>query len=453
MLGKKAEVEFLHAEISAKEDKFIKAGGPQLLEYLSRIPEHEEERTNDKKRLAYSMPNDALSLLRKKLGERGYVVNDSENILLRQAFLAVCVAAETGQFVVLSGPPGSGKTSLTSNLAATLGAGYAAVPVRPAWIDPTDLLGFYNPSVRRYQPTPFTEKLLEAKDYSDNKNRLYFLVLDEMNLGRVENYAADFMAKLEKSKELGQFASIDLYSEETYRQLCWEQRRLCSVENEVKSKVDEVAEGCLLKQHLERYKSSLKIPAGLVLFGTINLDETTYHLSPKFLDRALVIQVTPTELILPKPQSDAVDEALHLKLEPVPDEGNAQCPENYWESIWQDDVQKWNKKYLLRLGVRLSHRFGQTFLKWMNVAHRAGMDKHQAADAFFLTKLLPVLSFRSNDVPDNDEEGTKKAVLKDWIAEIKKKQHPETKEQQYPETEKALDKMASKSSDFIRYLE
>ncbi len=139
------------------------------------------------------------------------------------------------------------------------------MPVRPAWIDATDLIGFYNPTANRYEPTPFLDNLLIAQQYTE-KNRLYCLVLDEMNLGRVENYAADFLSRLEKARGGERDAELLLYSEDI-------KNRFLGNSLNADKDYEQLAR---IRTHMQKYPSRLPIPEGMILFGTINVDETTH---------------------------------------------------------------------------------------------------------------------------------------------------------------------------------
>ena len=68
------------------------------------------------------------------------------------------------------------------------------VPVRPDWVDNRGLLGYFNPLSNEYSTTPFLSLLLEAQAEEQRAEKEgtdphpFFVVLDEMNLARVEHY-------------------------------------------------------------------------------------------------------------------------------------------------------------------------------------------------------------------------------------------------------------------------
>ncbi|MEI6180947.1 MAG: hypothetical protein WCP31_09335, partial [Chloroflexales bacterium] len=87
-------------------------------------------------------------------------------------------------------------------------ANVKVLAVRPDWTDAHGLLGYFNPLTRRYESTPFLRFLLEAERETTQAGaegrepNPYFIVLDEMNLARVEYYFADFLSCLESGEAL-----------------------------------------------------------------------------------------------------------------------------------------------------------------------------------------------------------------------------------------------------------
>jgi hypothetical protein len=135
----------------------------------------------------------------------------------------------------------------------------ALVPVRADWTDNRDLLGFYNVLTERYEPTDLLRVLLRAVERPD---RLHFVILDEMNLAKVEYYFADFLSAMETT-ERGQ--GIPLHDQD----------------EDVVIELD--GEDALVPRRLP-------IPANVFFTGTVNIDETTHMFSRKVLDRANVIE-------------------------------------------------------------------------------------------------------------------------------------------------------------------
>lgn len=145
--------------------------------------------------------------------------------------------------------------------------------VRPNWTDQRGLLGAYNPLTRQYLATPFLRLLLEARNEQtraakeDRQAAPFFLILDEMNLARVEHYFADFLSALESGEPLHLHDNPDV--------------------EEGLTEGDE--QGVPVPRQLS-------IPTNVFFIGTVNVDESTYMFSPKVLDRAFTIELNSVDL-------------------------------------------------------------------------------------------------------------------------------------------------------------
>lgn len=196
----------------------------------------------------------------------------------------------TNQIIILSGPPGTGKSSLPQAVARCTGAQCRMVSVQPSWTDNQDLLGFYDPTRERFAATPFLDILAEAKSDPDT---VYLVCLDEMNLVRVEYYFSEILSAMEtEEKELRLYSP---YSCEMRRNAL--QRRLGALSGLEPS--PETAEEARAIQDklalLNRYEAAFRLPDNVQFVGTLNMDETTKGLSPKVLDRSFIIELDRTE--------------------------------------------------------------------------------------------------------------------------------------------------------------
>ncbi|GFD80402.1 hypothetical protein KUL118_32640 [Tenacibaculum sp. KUL118] len=104
---------------------------------------------------------------------------------------------KTKPFVILSGISGSGKSKIIEIFAEILSENddqYELVPVKPNWRDNRNVFGYHNLVNDTYSITPILKLILRAKA---NPEKPYFLILDEMNLAKVEQYFADFLSLIE----------------------------------------------------------------------------------------------------------------------------------------------------------------------------------------------------------------------------------------------------------------
>jgi len=195
---------------------------------------------------------------------------ESSQLVLPHGFLAELHAAlhmsSRKRFVLLAGLSGTGKTSIARAYAEAycraLGLDdwrdhYAQVAVRPDWTDPAGLLGFVNAVV---DPPSFqaAEALHLLLDADQDRQRPYFLCLDEMNLARVEHYFAPFLSAME-----GESTTLALHGQ---------------------------------LEAIDNVPPSVPWPRNLFIFGTVNMDESTHPFSDKVLDRAFTFEFWEVDL-------------------------------------------------------------------------------------------------------------------------------------------------------------
>lgn len=156
-------------------------------------------------------------------------------------------------FVILAGPSGVGKTWLTRLYAKALASEYLLAPVAPNWSTNEDLLGFFNPIDGEFHATAFLhfiDRAASSWDELGHHGPEFHLVLDEMNLARVEHYFSLFLSLMEMRRETG------------------------------------VPETRLTGDRVVR------VPPNLKFAGTVNMDETTHGFADKVFDRAQLIELS-----------------------------------------------------------------------------------------------------------------------------------------------------------------
>lgn len=162
---------------------------------------------------------------------------------------------------------------------------FALVAVRPDWLDNQSVFGFVNPITQAYESTQALDLILRAQDALTSsaiaeESPRYFMLLDEMNLAKVEHYFSDWLACSE-SRRYQQNDSISQQSVALHRSA-----------GDLHALFTD-SEG---NEHSLVVPKSLELPTNLVVTGTVNVDETTYGISPKVLDRAMVLEFDAIDL-------------------------------------------------------------------------------------------------------------------------------------------------------------
>lgn len=164
----------------------------------------------------------------------------------------------TKPFVLLTGLSGSGKTKIAQSFVKWIcedESQYKIIPVGADWTNREPLLGYPNGLNPNEYISPDSGVLNLIIKASENTEKPYFLILDEMNLSHVERYFADFLSVMESGDK------ISLYSGSARKDL----------------------DGSKIPNEIFWSKN-------LFIIGTVNIDETTYMFSPKVLDRANTIE-------------------------------------------------------------------------------------------------------------------------------------------------------------------
>ena len=157
--------------------------------------------------------------------------------------------------LILQGMSGTGKTSLAYAFGEFLGNTSTVIPVQPMWKERTDLIGYFNEFTKRFNETDLLKKMYEA-NYSKD---IYVTVLDEMNIARVEYYFAEFLSLLELPDA--------------------DKRQLSVVTDEWERDPEQMHGG------------HIKLPENMWFIGTANNDDSTFAISDKVYDRAMIMDL------------------------------------------------------------------------------------------------------------------------------------------------------------------
>lgn len=318
-----------------------------------------------------------LAKLGNRLKEHGFAF--PERTL--NAFHTSLKCGEESPLVVLAGISGTGKSLLPELYAAAAGMNFLSVPVQPRWDGPQDVLGFYNYMEGRYKATELARFLWQADRWNntdyDNAfpvDALNIVLLDEMNLARVEYYFADFLSKLETRREI-------------------------NPEDGESRQNAELTLECgagLAPRHL--------FPDFNTFFvGTMNEDETTQMLSDKVIDRSNLLRFGRPSKLAGKTDKQGFLES--VQGEPrlscgIWDKWNAQDKKialNYREQL-----EELNERFAT-IGRPFGHRVRRSIDAYMHAYPVLGADAEKVAFADQIEmKVLPKLNGLELETPGFD---------------------------------------------------
>ena len=161
----------------------------------------------------------------------------------------------TARLLILQGISGTGKTSLAYAFGKFVQLDTSIASVQPSWRERTELFGYFNEFTKKFNETDFLRACYEANYYEDP----HIIVLDEMNIARVEYYFAEMLSILEMPRP--EEWLIDIVSNE------WDN------------------DPVLLRG------GKIHINDNTWFIGTINNDDSTFAVADKVYDRAVVIDL------------------------------------------------------------------------------------------------------------------------------------------------------------------
>ena len=159
------------------------------------------------------------------------------------------------RLIILQGISGTGKTSLAYAFGKFVCNPSVITPVQPSWRDRSELFGYFNEFTKRYNETELLRAMYEAS-YNEN---VYLVILDEMNIARVEYYFAEMLSILEMPRR-------DEWIVDLVPNVWASDPKLFN-------------------------KGQFTVPPNMWYCGTANNDDSTFAITDKVYDRAMPINI------------------------------------------------------------------------------------------------------------------------------------------------------------------
>ncbi len=184
--------------------------------------------------------------------------------------LFVAAFAST-RLIILQGISGTGKTSLAYAFGKFINNPSIIASVQPSWRDRTELFGYFNEFTKKFNETELLRAMYEAS-YNEN---IYAVILDEMNIARVEYYFAEMLSILEMPSRAEWVVDI--------------------IPNAWPSDPKHIKNG------------QLQIPPNMWYIGTANNDDSTFAITDKVYDRAMPINIDTKGVAFEAPDTPPIN--------------------------------------------------------------------------------------------------------------------------------------------------
>lgn len=261
--------------------------------------------------------------------------------------LFVSALAST-KLVILQGISGTGKTSLAYAWGKFLKNDSCVASVQPSWRDRTELFGYFNEFTKKFNETEVLKTIYTA-GFTDE---VYTIILDEMNISRVEYYFAELLSILEMPNKDEWIVEL--------------------VPSSWKNDPDRLMGG------------KLKIPSNIWYIGTINNDDSTFMVTDKVYDRAMPIDINDKGKIFEPIDIPAAD----INYSYINSLFEVAMQENQVSEETLEKIEKMDDYVIQHFRIAFGNRIVSHLKKFVPVFIACGGDEITGVDYFIAKKIL-----------------------------------------------------------------
>lgn len=252
------------------------------------------------------------------------------------------------KLIILQGISGTGKTSLPYVMGKYFCNDATIASVQPSWRDRNELFGYFNEFTKKFNETEVLRRIYEA-GYNDDLN---VIILDEMNIARVEYYFAEMLSVLEMPDP--------------------DEWKIELVPSSWDTDPAKLKDGCL------------KISQNVWYIGTINNDDSTFSVSDKVYDRAFVINLDSKGIPFDAPKTDAK----RISYSYVEDLYNKAIEEHPVSQEMLDKIERLDLFVIEHFRVAFGNRIMKQLKNFVPVYVACGGTETEAVDYIFVTKVF-----------------------------------------------------------------
>ena len=257
-------------------------------------------------------------------------------------------ALASTKLVILQGISGTGKTSIALAWGKFVGHPSCVASVQPSWRDRTDIFGYFNEFTKKFNETDFLSYLYIA-GYTDE---IYTVILDEMNLARVEYYFAEMLSILEM--------------------------------HDPKEWKIEVVQSVWPTDPKKLQSGKIQVPENCWYIGTINNDDSTFMVTDKVYDRAMPIDINEKGVAFDYEEQGA----MQINFSYVNKIFNNAMTEYAMSEDTLKKIEEMDDYTIQHFRVAFGNRIVKHMGKFVPVYVACGGDEVEAVDYFMAKKVL-----------------------------------------------------------------